>query len=475
MKINPHMFRGYDLRGIVDRDLNPEIVLHIGKAYGTYLSRSGHTKAVVGCDSRKTSPMYSQKIIEGLCWAGIDVVDIGMQLVGTFYWSQYHFKIPGGVYVTASHNPPEFNGFKFANDYSETLVHEGIQTIRQFVEKEDYDKAEDTGSVTKKDVLPAYSKDLLGRLDVSKKMKVVIDPGNSTAGLVAPALLRQAGCEVVEYNTKIDPAFPLGVADPTETLVMRRLAKEVLESRADIGFTYDADGDRIGIVDEKGNIIWNDVLVALFATDVLAYHPGATIMYNTLCSKVVSDTVAKEGGKPFMWRTGHSFLKKKNQEVRAAFIGELSGHFFFSEDFYNHDDGLYSTLRLLQYLSRSGQKLSEAIATLPVYISSPEIKVFCDDNKKVQLIEKLSPILRKDYLQAEVIDDERAGDGLRLEMRGAMFVVRYSQNGPYLTIKFEARHQKEYEQLRKYISKLLHQYPEIDWSSGINVNIEALE
>jgi phosphomannomutase/phosphoglucomutase len=306
-------------------------------------------------------------------------------------------------------------------------------------------------------------------------MKVVIDPGNSTAGLVAPALLRQAGCEVVEYNTKIDPAFPLGVADPTETLVMRRLAKEVLESRADIGFTYDADGDRIGIVDEKGNIIWNDVLVALFATDVLAYHPGATIMYNTLCSKVVSDTVAKEGGKPFMWRTGHSFLKKKNQEVRAAFIGELSGHFFFSEDFYNHDDGLYSTLRLLQYLSRSGQKLSEAIATLPVYISSPEIKVFCDDNKKVQLIEKLSPILRKDYLQAEVIDDERAGDGLRLEMRGAMFVVRYSQNGPYLTIKFEARHQKEYEQLRKYISKLLHQYPEIDWSSGINVNIEALE
>jgi phosphomannomutase len=215
--------------------------------------------------------------------------------------------------------------------------------------------------------------------------------------------------------------------------------------------------------------------VALFATDVLADHPGATIMYNILCSKVVSDTIIEKGGKPFMWRVGHSFLKKKNQEVKAAFIGELSGHFFFSTDFYNHDDGLYSTLRLLQYLSRSGKKLSEAIATLPLYISSPEIKVFCDDSKKVQLIEKLSPILKKDYPQAEVIDDERAGDGLRLEMPDGMFVVRYSQNGPYLTIKFEARHKKEYEQLRGYISKLLHQYSEIDWDSGINVNIDTLE
>ncbi len=309
---------------------------------------------------------------------------------------------------------------------------------------------------------------------LKRGVKVLVDPSCTTAGDIAPDMLRQAGCEVIEKNTTVDPSFPLGIADPTETKVVERLSQEVLDAGAEVGLTYDADGDRIGIVDEKGGIIWNDVLVALFAIDVLRDHPGATIMYNTLCSKVVAETILKHGGKPFMWRTGHSFLKKKNQYIKAAFIGELSGHFFFSADFHNHDDGLYSTMRLLRLLSSIDKTLSELVAELPQYISSPEIKLSCDDDKKVELVKKLSPLLKRDYPDAEVIDDARAGDGIRLDLPEAMFVVRYSQNGPYLTIKFEAKTQPKYDELKNYIANLLRQFPEVDWKSKIATNVEAL-
>src|SRR3989339_1212433 len=409
MKINPNIFRGYDLRGVVGKDLNAEIVEHIGRAHGTYMKRRGITEAVVGYDCRATSKEYADALIRGFAYAGIDTVNIGMNLVGTFYWAQYHLKRKGGAFVTASHNPAEYNGFKFAIDFSETLVSEGIQELRKIVENEDYFVSERQGTEEKRDIRADYFSALLQKFKI-KKFKVVVDPSNATPAALVPDLLREAGCEVIEKNCNIDPAFPLGTPDPTEKIVASRLAQEVLESGADIGFSYDADGDRIGITDEKGRIIWNDVLVALFAADVLDHHAGATIMYNTLCSKMVEETIMAKGGRPFMWRTGHSFLKKKNQEVGAAFIGELSGHFFFSADFYNHDDGCYSTLRLLDYLSRSGKKLSEALDELPLFISSPEIKLFCADEKKVELIEKISVKLKNNFPDAEIIDDERAGD-----------------------------------------------------------------
>lgn len=474
MKVNPAIFRGYDLRGLVDIDLNPQVAEHLGKAFGTYLQRTGITQAVVGYDSRATSPEYSESLIKGLSWAGIDVINIGLNLVGTFYWAQHHLQRAGGVYVSASHNPPEFNGFKFANGYSETLVSEGMHELRRMVEEEDYEQGKTPGSITSQDIRPAYIADVVARLPLSRKLKVVIDPSCTTAGSIAPTLLQQAGCEVVEYNTTVDSSFPLGVADPTEVDVLERLSREVLESGADVGFTYDADGDRIGIVDEKGALIWNDVLVALFAQAVLQKHPGSKIMYNTFCSRTVAETINAAGGTPFMWRTGHSFLKKKNQEVKAAFIGELSGHFFFSQDFYNHDDGLYSTMSLLSYLATTGKPLSELVAALPQYVSSPEIKLGCADDKKVALVEKLSPILRQDFPTAAVIDDQRAGDGVRLETDDDMFVVRYSQNGPYLGVKFESRTPEGYEKLRQYLYDLLHTFPEIDWDAKIQANTAAL-
>ena len=474
MKINPFIFRGYDLRGLVDKDLNDNIVECIGKAYGTFLSREGIKKAVVGRDCRTTSPQYSEAMIRGLEWAGIDIIDIGQNLIGTFYWAQYYLDCRGGVYVTASHNPANYNGFKIANDFSETLVSESIQKLRRMVEEDDYKKGEKQGKTEKKDVLQAYFSDLLKKVPLNKKFKIVIDPSCSTAGVIAPQLLKKAGCEVIENNCKIDPSFPCGTPDPTEMSLAQRLKDAVLEEGADVGFSYDADGDRIGIVDNKGTIIWNDVLVALFAIDVLDYHPGATIMYNSLCSKAVEETITKYGGKPFMWRTGHSFLKKKNQEIKAAFIGELSGHFFFSADFYNHDDGLYSTMRLLKYLGRTNQSLFEAVESLPKYISSPEIKIYCSDEGKTEVIKKISSVLKKDFQDSEVIDDERVSDGVRVNMPDSMFVIRYSQNAPVLTAKFEAKTKEQYDFLKNYIDKLFRSYKEIVWDAAENVNLEAL-
>ncbi len=474
MKVNPQIFRGYDLRGIVDKDLNPEIAECLGKAHGTYMKRRGVTQAVVARDCRATSKTYSDALIRGYVWAGIDVVDIGMNLVGTFYWSQYYLRRPGGAMVTASHNPKQYNGFKFSIGYSETLVSDGMQELLRMVEADDYTQGERPGKVVQRNIRQEYFDDVMKRLPLTKKYKIVIDPSCSTAGVIAPDLFRQAGCEVIEKNTTIDPMFPLGTPDPTERLVAERLRNEVLEAKADLGFTYDPDGDRIGIVDDRGTIIWNDVLVALFAIDVLQLHPGEKIMFNTLCSQVVPLTIQKYGGVPFMWRTGHSFLKKKNQEIKAAFIGELSGHFFFSADFYNHDDGLYSSMRLLHYLDHTNQSLSQALARLPKYKSSPEIKLYCADERKVALMGKISPILKKDFPKAQIIDDERAGDGVRLDLPDSMFVIRYSQNGPYLTIKFEATSEMQYGRLKQYISTLLHTFEEVDWTSNINVNHEAL-
>jgi len=416
------------------------------------------------------------------------VVDIGLALVGTIYWAQYYFDAKGCVSVSASHNPVEYNGFKFGRDFSQTMESEEVQEIRQISEKEAFVQGQ--GRLEKQDIREVYFADLLKRFSLPLKFKVVVDPSYSTAGAFVPELLTKAGCEVICSHCEIDGTFPLGTPDPTERKVAERLSKRILENGADLGFSYDSDGDRIGVVDDQGNILWNDVLVAMFSSAVLERNPGAKIVFNTLCSKAVEDVIKEKGGIPIMWRTGHSFIKAKAQKEKALFAGELSGHFYFLDKFYPHDDGCYSTLSLLNYLSQTKKLLSQIVASLPQYISSPEIKIFCADDKKVALMQKIAPVLKKDFLEASVgneskdssslfanarlIDDERAGDGVRLDLPDGMFVIRYSQNGPYLTIKFEAKTKDKYEFLRNYIKKLLHNYEEVDWDSKINVNLNSL-
>lgn len=462
------MFRGYDIRGIVGQDLSSDVMTTLGKSYATFLHRRQIRECVVGMDIRETSPVYKNAFIKGLVEMGIDVTDFGLSLTQIMYFAQYRYLSKGGAMITASHNPKEFNGLKLAVGFSDTLITEEIQEIKKIAEDESFEGWGKTGSVKIDDVFPAYKADLMKRTQLTDSgLKVVIDSSCTTTGKFLPTILREAGCDVVEKNTNLDPSFPLGTPDPTEKEILERLASEVLESKADLGVTYDSDGDRLGIVDSLGRIIWNDVLVALFAEDILHYLPGSPIVFNTLCSKVVGDTIEKFGGKPVMWMVGHSFIKQKVRETRAPFGGELSGHFFFMDNFYGHDDGAFATLRLLQYLKRTGKTLAQALDDLPKYIGSPEIKLGLADEIKFDFINtKLTADLKELMPEATYIDI----DGIRADTKTTMATIRASQNGPYITIKFEGKTQEEYDSLKTKIRDLLKKYPEIDWSKGSNTH-----
>jgi len=475
---DPHftdnIFRGYDIRGKYPDELNEAGAYTIGRAYSTFLSRRRINECVISGDNRITTPNIKRAIIDGLLDSGINVIDLGLGLVYFMYFGQYYFQSKGGVNVSASHNPKEYNGFKLAVGFSDTMITEEIVELREIAKKGKFTTPNEKGEYREEEIFSHYKNDLFKKMPDKLSFRVVVDGGNCTPGKFMPDILREAGCEVIEQNTELDGNFPLGAPDPIERKMAERLSQKVLESSSDIGFSYDSDGDRIGVVDEKGGILWNDILVALFASAVLDKKPKAKIVFNALCSKVVTDVIRQKGGKPIMWRTGHSFIKAKAQKEKALFAGELSGHFYFLDKFYPHDDGAYSTLALLDYLRQTKKSLSQLVADFPKYISSPEIKIHCADDKKIQLIGKIAPILRKDFPEAEVIDDERAGDGVRLDLANAMFVVRYSQNGPYLTVRLEAKEQELYDRLKNYLRELLKKYPEVIWGNS-DGNLEALD
>jgi phosphomannomutase/phosphoglucomutase len=468
IKINPEIFRGYDIRGVSGKDLSSEIMNYLGKAYATFLYRRQINECVVGMDVRETSEEYKKAFIDGLLEQGIDVVDIGLTLTQIMYFAQYYYLSKGGAIITASHNPREFNGLKLGVGFSDTLVSKEIQEVREIADSGEFQGWGKKGTYKKDDVFPAYKKDLFKRIPIHDSgLKVVLDSSKATTGAFLPVILREAGCEVIEQNTDLDGSFPLGTPDPTEKDVLERVAKRVKEEKADMGLTYDSDGDRMGIVDANGNLIWNDVLVALFAKDILDFLPGAPIVYNTLCSKATSDTIKAAGGKPIMWLTGHSFIKAKVKEERAVFGGELSGHFFFMDNFYGHDDGAFSALRLLSYFKRTGKTLQEAVNEIPKYVSSPEIKLGLADEIKFKLIdEKISKDIKELFPNAEYVDI----DGFRADTKDEMVIIRASQNGPYITIKFEGRTQEQYDNLKIKIKEILKKYKEIDWTSGVNTD-----
>lgn len=468
--IPQHIFRGYDIRGLVDSELNDTTVSCIAKAYATWLIKRRILDTVVGYDCRLSSPRFRDIFVRELTQAGITVYDIGMTLTQMAYFAQYYFRTRGMVMITASHNPKEYNGFKFGTGYSDTMLTEDIVEFRELCNRGEFLELPTAGKHIRKDIFPAYRADLKRYVGAIKPFRVVIDSCAATSGAFLPHILRDFGCEVIEQNTIPDGNFPVGTADPTESIVQQRLAKRVVEEQADIGFSYDADGDRMGAVDEKGQLLWNDTLVALFASDILDFLPGGKVVFNALCSKQVPETISKSGGEPIIWRTGHSFIKSKVRESGAVFGGELSGHFYFLDNFYGHDDGAIASLRLLALLTRKKKSLSQLIAALPQYISSPEIKVGCPDNEKFTLVDtRIGNELRRLFPEAEFTTI----DGVRLDTTQEMLIVRASQNGPYLTIKFEAKNKQQYESLREIVSTILHAIPSIDWTQG--VNLEALD
>ncbi|MCL4364144.1 phosphomannomutase/phosphoglucomutase [Patescibacteria group bacterium] len=466
-QIPDHVFRGYDLRGLVGSELNEETVALLGKGYATWLLERRIYNCVIGFDSRESSPKFKDILVRELTESGITVYDIGMTLSQICYWAQYYFRTRGMIMITASHNPKEYNGFKFATGFSATMETEEVTAFRELVKSGQFKKLVKKGQHIQKDVFSFYMADLLNKVGPIRKFKVVVDSCAATTGLFLPKILRAAGCEVIEQNTKPDPTFPVGVADPTEKEVQERLAKRVVAEKADLGFSYDTDGDRIGIVDNEGGLIWNDVLVSIFSKDILDFLPGAKIIYNALCSKQVTEVIDQSGGQGILWRVGHSFIKAKAREEGAAFGGELSGHFFFLDNFYGHDDGAIASLRLLAYLTRVEKSLKQVVSELPHYFSSPEIKVGCADDIKFSFVsEKIGAELKRLYPKAKY----NTIDGVRIDTENEMIIFRASQNGPYLTVKFEAKNQDKFNELKKQVNEILHKFSEVDFKSGVNVS-----
>jgi len=466
--LKDNVFRGYDIRGKIPSEINKAGAYKLGRAYATFLSKRRINECVAIGDNRNHTEELKSAFIKGLTDSGINVIDNGLGPVYFMYFSQYFNQSKGGVSVSASHNPKEYNGFKLAVGFSDTMVTHELQQLKKIAKSGKFVKASKKGQLVKKPIFEDYKKDLFKRMpDKKLGFKIFIDGGNCTPGKFLPEILRQVGCQVIEENTKLDGNFPLGTPDPTESDYLERVSKGVKKHQCDIGFCYDPDGDRIGVVDEKGNKIWNDTLVAIFAMDLLEHQPGSTIIFNTLCSKQVDDVIKKSGGKPLIWITGHSFIKAKLKEERELFAGELSGHFFFMDNFYGHDDGAFTTLRILNYLKRKKKTLGQIISTLPKYFSSPEIKLGLPDKIKFDFVKNvIGKDLKKLYPKAEYIEI----DGVRMDTKDLMAIVRASQNGPYITIKYEGKTQQQYDMLKQQLKKILKSHKQIDWSYGVNTD-----
>jgi phosphomannomutase / phosphoglucomutase len=465
--IPDHVFRGYDIRGLSDTELTAENVEELGKTYATWLIQRRIPDCVVGYDCRLTSPSYAEAICRGLTSSGIHVINIGMTLSQIAYFAQYLFRTKGMVMVTASHNAKEYNGFKLARDYSATMLTDDINAFKQLYLSGNFKTTGAEGSYREVDIKQEYIADVLRLSAPTKKFRIVVDSCDATAALFLPDILRQAGNDVIELDSVPDGHFPVGTPDPTERFVMTRLADKVKAEKADLGFAYDADGDRIGVVDAEGELIWDDTLCALYAKDVLTRLPGSSIVFNVLCSKQLTETILASGGIPVICKTGRAFIRRKIQETSAVFGGELSGHFYFIDNFYGHDDSAIASLRLLSYLTESDQTLKEAVARLPRYISSPEIKVGCPDDEKLAIVsQEIAPRIRTLYPKAGYTDI----DGIRMDTDTEMLIARASQNGPFITLKFEAKSQAMYDQLKNQISEILHSIDSIDFTHAVNVD-----
>ncbi len=441
MEINPQIFREYDIRGVVNKDLTPEIVTRLGQGFGTYMARSGRKTLVVGRDGRLSSKAFSEALIKGLTSTGCDVVDIGLCPTPVYYFSIFYLDKDGGMMVTGSHNPPEFNGFKVSVGKS-TIFGEEIQNLRLLIEKGEF--AVGKGNVSEKEIIRSYQDYIKKNISPERKRRVVIDAGNGTAGVVAGLLLKDLGCEVEELYCEIDGRFPNHFPDPTIPENLKDLINRVKKNRADVGIGYDGDADRIGVVDDQGNIIWGDQLMILFSREILKHRKGATFIAEVKCSQNLFDDIVKHGGKAIMWRTGHSLIKEKMREEIAVLGGEMSGHIFFADRYFGYDDAIYASCRLIELLSKTDKTLFQLLEDVPKTSITPEIRVDCPEEIKFKVVEKVKEELRKDYPVIDV-------DGVRVKFEDGWGLVRASNTQPVLVLRFEAPTENRLQEIKKLV------------------------
>jgi len=449
MKISSYIFREYDIRGKVGDELSEEAVNAIGKAYGTIIKRNGGKKVVCGRDGRNSSPVLQEALINGILSTGIDVVNIGICPTPVMYFSLFTLEnVDGGIQVTGSHNPPEFNGFKICIG-KETIFGPQIQKIREIIENENFENGK--GKVEEVNIIEDYIEYICKNVNIKKPLKIILDPGNGVCGLTAPEIFKRLGCKVECIFCEIDGNFPNHFPDPVVPDNLKVLRQKVLESNADVGFGYDGDGDRIGVIDEKGNIIWGDQLLIIFAKDLLKKHKGAKIIGEVKCSRVLYQTIEKFGGIPIMWKTGHSLIKNKMKEEKAILAGEMSGHLFFADKWFGFDDGVYTSVRLVEILSQNEKRLSEYLKDIPKLFSTPEIRKECPDEIKFKVVEKLVKKFKEDGFNVVDID------GARIEFEEGWALVRASNTQPVLVLRFEAESEEFLKKLQNKVYKALEE------------------
>ncbi len=449
-KINPFMFREYDIRGEVGKDLTLDAATLIGKAYATVVLREGGKKVCCGRDGRVHSPDLSKALIQGMLSTGLDVIDVGMCPTPVLYFAIQHIGTDGGVQITGSHNPPEFNGFKMCLGTA-TMFGEQIKDLQGLIEAGDFEKG--TGMLEELDVITPYLAYIKDHIDIKRPLKVVVDAGNGVAGLVAPKAFEDQGCEVVPLFCDVDGMFPNHHPDPTIPENMKTLREKVLETGADLGVGYDGDGDRLGVIDEKGNQLYGDQVLMIFAREILKDVPGAAIIGEVKCSQTLYDDIAAHGGRPIMWKTGHSLIKKKMREEGAPLAGEMSGHIFIAHRYLGFDDGVYASVRLAEILSSDNRPLSEFLADVDKTFSTPEIRVDCPDDIKFDVVEQVKAWFKDRYSIIDV-------DGVRIQFKDGWGLVRASNTQPVLVLRFEAKDKDRLEEIRTLVEQKVQEIRE---------------
>ena len=441
MTIAPGIFRQYDVRGIVGRDLTEEAARGIGGAYAALMRERGVSGEVaVGRDNRPSGDSLRDALVEGLTSAGVNVVDIGVVPTPALYWSLHHLGVVGGIQITGSHNPPEYNGFKLCFG-TESLHGHDLQHLLALITSGAAPTG--AGTVRQEAVIDRYVTDIVQRTGpLARPMRIVYDCGNGAGALVAPQLMRALGVQSRGLFCESDGTFPNHHPDPTVPENLQDLIHAVKEDGAELGLAFDGDADRIGLVDDAGRIIWGDHILILYARDVLARTgTGQPIIFDVKCSQALTDEIAKAGGTPVMWKTGHSLIKDKMKEAGAPLAGEMSGHMFFSEGFYGHDDALYGAARLLRIVASSKRTVRELLSDVPPFVTTPEIRVECGDDRKFELVERAVAHFRATH---DVIDV----DGVRVLFGDGWGLIRASNTQPILVTRYEARSAERLAEIR---------------------------
>ncbi len=446
--MNPQIFREYDIRGLVKTELLPDVVEKIGKAVGTTIRRQGGKTFTLGWDVRASSIEFRDILTRALNSTGCDVIDIGLVATPQAYFSLHHLNPDGGIMITGSHNPPEYNGFKLSEG-KHSLYGKRIQDLRVLIENNDFETG--SGTAREENIQDAYCAKIKSIINIKRPVKVVLDGGNGCFGITGPRLMRELGLDPIEQFCEPDGTFPNHHPDPTVEKNMLPLMDRVKQEGAELGIGFDGDTDRLGVVDEKGRLLWGDELLILFARAVLKEHPGTAVVGEVKCSQNLFNDIKRHGGAAHMSAAGHSLIKKKMRETEALLAGEMSGHICFADNYYGFDDAIFAACRILEIVANSDQTISEMLSDLPVLHNTPEIRVDCPDDLKFKIVGELTEHFRKNY---DVIDI----DGVRVNFEDGWALVRASNTQPVLVLRAEATTPEKLDSIKAILSNQLKQY-----------------